>query len=100
MKKFILSDKGDITFDGVKKEVKDLNEKFLNELFKESLRNNVEFDLVEGDPLFNLFNKIKIETDQQTSMSIERDGLVEKIKSLDEESKKEMADIDFDLLDF
>ncbi len=66
IKKLIVDNQGNITYDGQTINRKNINSTFLDKLFSDSLEKCVEFEIDNTDSISRLFLKIKEETDENS----------------------------------
>lgn len=69
MRKLRIDDNGELFIDEVQILRKDITGVLLYEICKDSLNNNMEFDINKTDPFSSLFERIMIETKEDTEFS-------------------------------
>lgn len=93
-----VDNEGKVTFDGKEVLRKDINSSFLDSLFREALKNEIEFNIDETDPISKLFIRIKEETDPNSSFSKQIEALRSVAKgNFEEKNQIENAQAEDDL---
>lgn len=84
-KELIVDKDGKVIFDGSEILRKDINGPFLESLFKSALKNEIEFDVNETDPISKLFQRIKDETNHNSPFYKQVEELRTQVKINSEE---------------
>jgi hypothetical protein len=98
IKKLIIDKEGKVTEDGVTVLRKDINNSFLDSIFQSALKNEVDFEIDESDPISILFKRIKEETASDSLFVKKISGLRQQYKeNIEERTTIENTETDEDL---
>ena len=87
MKKFNLDKEGNITYDEKEITKKEIDGNFLNLLFAEGLKGEIEFIIDETDPIAKLFSKIEEESHFESDFAKQIQSLRSSYKQLQTEKE-------------
>jgi len=98
MKKLKIDKEGKIFYDGNEIPRKEIDNKFLDLVFQNSLKNEIDFEIDESDPVSLLFKRIKEETDPESEFYKKVTAIRKDYKeNLEEKSEIENAESENDL---
>lgn len=100
MKKLIVNKEGKIIFDSNELQKKDITGDFLNKLFIDSLKKEIEFEIDETDPISKLFIMIRDETKSDSDFYHQYESLKVSYKNTSEEKTKIESAVNEDELPF
>lgn len=98
MKKLIIDKEGKVFYDGDEISRKEIDNRFLDLIFQKSLKNEIDFEIDESDPISLLFKRIQEETNPESDFYKRVSAIRNDYKeNIEEKSKIENAESEDEL---